>query len=147
MGAGWVMTDGVCEGCGGSFGVGTGDGLVVSSKYRCRWLVMGPCIVEIDRIVIRDVQYKFEVIQWTNEEFQGSSANSDGQTDGQTHINTISPLFLRKHIIGTNLLTKFHADQKINVSSRVLTRKNAPPPPPPPPPSGSHVFQPTCISF
>ncbi|KAH3737537.1 hypothetical protein DPMN_044130 [Dreissena polymorpha] len=26
-------------------------------------LVMGPCIVEIDRIVIRDVQYKFEVIQ------------------------------------------------------------------------------------
>ncbi|KAH3737490.1 hypothetical protein DPMN_044083 [Dreissena polymorpha] len=31
-------------------------------------LVMGPCIVEIDRIVIRDVQYKFEVIQCTNEE-------------------------------------------------------------------------------
>ncbi|KAH3834454.1 hypothetical protein DPMN_107780 [Dreissena polymorpha] len=43
-------------------------------------------------------------------------------------------------IIGTNLLTKFHEDQKINVASRVLTRKNAPPP-------GSHVFQPTGIIF
>ncbi|KAH3873030.1 hypothetical protein DPMN_036255 [Dreissena polymorpha] len=42
--------------------------------------------------------------------------------------------------IGTNLLTKFHEDRKINVASRVLTRKNAPPP-------GSHVFQPTGIIF
>ncbi|KAH3867405.1 hypothetical protein DPMN_030531 [Dreissena polymorpha] len=45
-------------------------------------------------------------------------------------------------IIGTNLLSKFHEDQKIyiyiNVASRVLTRKNAPPP-------GGHVFQPTSI--
>ncbi|KAH3828953.1 hypothetical protein DPMN_130941 [Dreissena polymorpha] len=31
-------------------------------------------------------------------------------------------------IIGTNLLSKFHEDRKINVASRVLTRKNAPPP-------------------
>ncbi|KAH3844689.1 hypothetical protein DPMN_086950, partial [Dreissena polymorpha] len=30
--------------------------------------------------------------------------------------------------IGTNLLTKFPDDRKINVTSRVLTRKNAPPP-------------------
>ncbi|KAH3870846.1 hypothetical protein DPMN_034037 [Dreissena polymorpha] len=37
-------------------------------------LVMGPCIVEIDRIVIRDVQYPFE--------FQGSSANR--RTNRQT---------------------------------------------------------------
>ncbi|KAH3883091.1 hypothetical protein DPMN_007041 [Dreissena polymorpha] len=43
-------------------------------------------------------------------------------------------------IIRTNLLTKFHEDRKINVASRVLTRKNAPPP-------GSHVFQPTSIIF
>ncbi|KAH3877948.1 hypothetical protein DPMN_001828 [Dreissena polymorpha] len=35
-------------------------------------------------------------------------------------------------IIGTNPLTKFHEDRKINVASRVLTRKNAPPP-------GSHM--------
>ncbi|KAH3832714.1 hypothetical protein DPMN_106008 [Dreissena polymorpha] len=40
----------------------------------------------------------------------------------------------RQNIIGTNLLTKFHEDRKINVASRVLTRifyshirKNAPP--------------------
>ncbi|KAH3878693.1 hypothetical protein DPMN_002591 [Dreissena polymorpha] len=32
------------------------------------WLVMGPCIVEIDRIVIRDVHYQFEVNQCRNEE-------------------------------------------------------------------------------
>ncbi|KAH3856753.1 hypothetical protein DPMN_099347 [Dreissena polymorpha] len=43
-------------------------------------------------------------------------------------------------IIGTNLLTKFHEDWKINAASRVLTRKNATPP-------GSHVFQPTGIIF
>ncbi|KAH3783491.1 hypothetical protein DPMN_161429 [Dreissena polymorpha] len=42
------------------------------------------------------------------------------------------------YIIGTNFLTKFHEDRKINVASRVLTRKNAPPP-------GSHVFKPTGI--
>ncbi|KAH3754191.1 hypothetical protein DPMN_188854 [Dreissena polymorpha] len=46
---------------------------------------IGPRIVEIDRIVIRDVQYKCEVIQCTNEEvnFQGSSANSVGGAGGQ----------------------------------------------------------------
>ncbi|KAH3892249.1 hypothetical protein DPMN_016364 [Dreissena polymorpha] len=31
-------------------------------------LVMGPCIVEIDHIVIREVQYQFEVNQCRNEE-------------------------------------------------------------------------------
>ncbi|KAH3832881.1 hypothetical protein DPMN_106177 [Dreissena polymorpha] len=45
-----------------------------------------------------------------------------------------------QNIIGTNLLSKFHEDRKINVASRVITRKNAPPP-------GSHVFQPTGIIF
>ncbi|KAH3797401.1 hypothetical protein DPMN_150981 [Dreissena polymorpha] len=33
-----------------------------------RGLVMGPCIVEIDRIVIREVQYQFEVNRCRNEE-------------------------------------------------------------------------------
>ncbi|KAH3832145.1 hypothetical protein DPMN_105422 [Dreissena polymorpha] len=47
---------------------------------------------------------------------------------------------LIQDIIGTNLLRKFHEDRKINVASRVLTRKNAPPP-------GGHVFQPTSIIF
>ncbi|KAH3883534.1 hypothetical protein DPMN_007493 [Dreissena polymorpha] len=40
----------------------------------------------------------------------------------------------------TNLLSKFHEDQKINVASRVLKRKNAPPP-------GGNVLQPTSIIF
>ncbi|KAH3832063.1 hypothetical protein DPMN_105339 [Dreissena polymorpha] len=35
---------------------------------------------------------------------------------------------LIQDINGTNLLTKFHDDRKINVTSRVLTRKIAPPP-------------------
>ncbi|KAH3726128.1 hypothetical protein DPMN_051984 [Dreissena polymorpha] len=47
---------------------------------------------------------------------------------------------LIQDISGTNLLTKFHEDRKINVASRVLTRKNAQPP-------GGHVFQPTGIIF
>ncbi|KAH3730909.1 hypothetical protein DPMN_056908 [Dreissena polymorpha] len=47
---------------------------------------------------------------------------------------------LPRYIIGTNLLTKFQEDRKINVASRVLTRKNALPP-------VSHVFQPTGIIF
>ncbi|KAH3873857.1 hypothetical protein DPMN_037097 [Dreissena polymorpha] len=42
---------------------------------------------------------------------------------------------LIQDIIGTNLLTKFHKDRKINVTSRA---KNAPPP-------GGHVFTPTSI--
>ncbi|KAH3871073.1 hypothetical protein DPMN_034267 [Dreissena polymorpha] len=46
-------------------------------------LVMGPCIVEIYRIVIRDVQYQLEVNRCRNEEFQGSSAYSVGGESGQ----------------------------------------------------------------
>ncbi|KAH3826100.1 hypothetical protein DPMN_127993 [Dreissena polymorpha] len=47
---------------------------------------------------------------------------------------------LIQDISGTNLLSKFHEDWKINVASRVLTKKNAPP-------SGGHFFQPTGIIF
>ncbi|KAH3693969.1 hypothetical protein DPMN_081408 [Dreissena polymorpha] len=47
---------------------------------------------------------------------------------------------LVQDIIGTHILTKFYEDRKINVTSRVLTRKNAPPP-------GGHVFQQTGIIF
>ncbi|KAH3849305.1 hypothetical protein DPMN_091704 [Dreissena polymorpha] len=43
---------------------------------------------------------------------------------------------LIQDIIGTNLLTKFYDDRKINVTSRVLTRK-----------IWCHVFQPTGIIF
>ncbi|KAH3692825.1 hypothetical protein DPMN_194579 [Dreissena polymorpha] len=43
---------------------------------------------------------------------------------------------LVQHIIGMNLLTKFHKDWTINVASRVLTRKNARPP-------GGHDFKAT----
>ncbi|KAH3782896.1 hypothetical protein DPMN_160819 [Dreissena polymorpha] len=42
-------------------------------------------------------------------------------------LNGLQLTRLCSDIIGTNLLTKFHEDQKINVASRVLTRKNAPP--------------------
>ncbi|KAH3842366.1 hypothetical protein DPMN_115863 [Dreissena polymorpha] len=87
------------------------------------WLVMGPCIVEIylkgnfgwvwsmlagrpriDRIVIREVKYQFEVNRCRNEEvnFQGSSANSvggdsgqDGRTDGGDNHN-IPTLFKKR---------------------------------------------------
>ncbi|KAH3819677.1 hypothetical protein DPMN_121419 [Dreissena polymorpha] len=38
------------------------------ARQRPTRLVMGPCIVEIDRIVIREVQYQFEVNRCRNEE-------------------------------------------------------------------------------
>ncbi|KAH3869142.1 hypothetical protein DPMN_032302 [Dreissena polymorpha] len=41
-------------------------------------------------------------------------------------LNGLPLTRLCSNIIGTNLLTKFHEDRKINVASRVLTRKNAP---------------------
>ncbi|KAH3713650.1 hypothetical protein DPMN_073447 [Dreissena polymorpha] len=47
---------------------------------------------------------------------------------------------LVQDIIGTNLLTMFHDDWTINVSSRELTRKNVSPP-------GGHVFQATVTIF
>ncbi|KAH3755569.1 hypothetical protein DPMN_190267 [Dreissena polymorpha] len=62
-------------------------------------LVMGPCIVEIDRCVIREVQNQLKVNRCRNKEvtlhcrtyaysfhvfnFQGSSANSVGGDSGQ----------------------------------------------------------------
>ncbi|KAH3830509.1 hypothetical protein DPMN_103753 [Dreissena polymorpha] len=75
------------------------------ARQRPTRMVMGPCIVEIDCVVIRDVQYKIEVIQCRNEEvhFQGSSANSvreaggqDGRTDGHHHI---IPTFSPKNVV------------------------------------------------
>ncbi|KAH3712206.1 hypothetical protein DPMN_071889 [Dreissena polymorpha] len=69
--------------------------------------------------------------------------NKCGRTDdGQrpvtkSHLsNQYGGHLSKQDIIGTNLLTKFHKDRKINVASR----ENAPP-------LGSHVFQPTGISF
>ncbi|KAH3799471.1 hypothetical protein DPMN_153079, partial [Dreissena polymorpha] len=47
---------------------------------------------------------------------------------GHVFKATKTIFLLIQHIIGTNLLTMFHKDRKINVASRVLTRKNAPPP-------------------
>ncbi|KAH3871933.1 hypothetical protein DPMN_035148 [Dreissena polymorpha] len=41
----------------------------------------------------------------------------------QAKVTIFKPI---QDIIGTNLLTKCHEDQKINEASRVLTRKNAP---------------------
>ncbi|KAH3883148.1 hypothetical protein DPMN_007098 [Dreissena polymorpha] len=67
--------------------------IIVKGNFGCVWpMWSGP--PRIDRMVIREVQYQYEVNQCRNEEvnFQGSSANSmDGR---KTEINTISPLFL-----------------------------------------------------
>ncbi|KAH3786916.1 hypothetical protein DPMN_165034 [Dreissena polymorpha] len=81
------------------------EDIILKCNFGWAW-PMWPGRPRIDRIVIREAQYQFEVNRCRNEEvnFQGSSANSvggaggqDGRTeDGQTHITTISPLFLRK---------------------------------------------------
>ncbi|KAH3862466.1 hypothetical protein DPMN_025433 [Dreissena polymorpha] len=124
-------------------------------------LVMGPCIAEIDHIVIREVQYQFEVNRCRNEEiivkgnfgwawtiwpgrpridlsvireaqyqfkvnrcrneevnFQGSSANSVGGA--------------ARYIIRTNVLTKFHEEVLMRISS---------------PPPGGHIFHQTGITL
>ncbi|KAH3871632.1 hypothetical protein DPMN_034839 [Dreissena polymorpha] len=63
--------------------------VIVKGNFGWAWF-------ELDRIVIRDIQYQFEVNGCRNEEvnFQGSSAYSDGRTDGRTaEITTISPRF------------------------------------------------------
>ncbi|KAH3779302.1 hypothetical protein DPMN_157103 [Dreissena polymorpha] len=53
-------------------------------RQRQTRLVTGPCIVEIDWIVIRDVQYQFEVNRCSNEEIKiPNSANSVGGDSGQ----------------------------------------------------------------
>ncbi|KAH3729893.1 hypothetical protein DPMN_055871 [Dreissena polymorpha] len=108
------------------------DEIIMKGNFGWAWSMwawpMGRA--EIDRIVIREVQYQFEVNRCRNEEiivkgnfgwavgnramhkaqyqfevnrcrneevnFQGSTGGQDGQTDGQAHITTISPLFLRK---------------------------------------------------
>ncbi|KAH3807943.1 hypothetical protein DPMN_136291 [Dreissena polymorpha] len=120
-------------------------------------LVLGPCIV--DRIVIREVQYQLEVNRCRNEEiivkgnFGWAWPMWEGhpridrivirETDrhrAQTSVRICTIFDLIQDIIGTNLRTKFHDDQTINVASRVLTRKNAEP-------TGSHVFQPISIMF
>ncbi|KAH3749103.1 hypothetical protein DPMN_183594 [Dreissena polymorpha] len=87
---------------------GPRGGEEVMLKQNCGWAwSMWAGRPRIDRIVIRDVQYQFEVNRCRNEEvnLQGSSAYSrggdsgqygrtDGPTDGQTaEITTISPLF------------------------------------------------------
>ncbi|KAH3836610.1 hypothetical protein DPMN_109981 [Dreissena polymorpha] len=81
------------------------------------------------------------------------------------HLKLVAIFEEDQNIIGTNILTKFHEDRKVNVASRVLTRfyyshirKNAPPPGSlfhedrtlnvkNAPPLGSHVFQANIIIF
>ncbi|KAH3800303.1 hypothetical protein DPMN_153936 [Dreissena polymorpha] len=101
-------------------------------------LVIGPCIVEIDGIVIRDVKY-----QLSNKINVASRVltRKNALPPGSHVFQPTSIIFeLVQDIIGMNLLTKFKEDRTVNVASRVLTRKNALPP-------GSHVFQPTSIIF
>ncbi|KAH3834084.1 hypothetical protein DPMN_107402 [Dreissena polymorpha] len=86
----------------------------------------------------------------TGQDFEGDGGTKYAQRAGETVLGFgLTALWPAKrarsgkkaqNIIGTNLLTKYDEDRKINVASRVYTRKNAPPP-------GSHVFQPTGIIF
>ncbi|KAH3828302.1 hypothetical protein DPMN_130255 [Dreissena polymorpha] len=81
------------------------------ARQRPTRLVMGPCIVEIYRIVMRNDQYQFKVSRCRNEEphinpltidpgFQGFSANSEGGNSGQdgrtAEKGNIIPIFSPK---------------------------------------------------
>ncbi|KAH3810279.1 hypothetical protein DPMN_138669 [Dreissena polymorpha] len=100
-------------------------------------LVMRPCIVEIDRIVIRYVQYQLEVNRCINEEVNEeivarTDRRTDRRTDGGDNHNIHTLFKKRQDIIRTNVLTKFHEE--------MLTRINSQTP-------GGHVFQQTGTIF
>ncbi|KAH3771154.1 hypothetical protein DPMN_172456, partial [Dreissena polymorpha] len=109
--------------------------IIVKDNFGWVWSMKAGC-PRIDRIVIREGsdqnskkvfprplkrplpgRLNFEI------RFQGSMARTDRQTDGLTDggDNHNIPTLFKQHIIRTNLLTKFHDDRKINVTSRVLT--------------------------
>ncbi|KAH3896948.1 hypothetical protein DPMN_021132 [Dreissena polymorpha] len=69
--------------------------IIVIGNFWWAW-PMWPGRPRIYRIVIKEAQYQFEVNRCRNEEVFEQVARMDRQTDGQTHIITISPLFLRK---------------------------------------------------
>ncbi|KAH3876277.1 hypothetical protein DPMN_000116 [Dreissena polymorpha] len=120
-------------------------------------LVMGPCIVEIERIVIRD----FAQLRETNalSKFHENWAKNVTSTvftyknappTGGHVFSPIPTIFkLVRDINKTNVLTNFHDDWAKIGTSRVFTRenchyihieKNAPP-------TGGHVFSPIWTIF
>ncbi|KAH3852040.1 hypothetical protein DPMN_094533 [Dreissena polymorpha] len=91
---------------------------------------------------------------WTKKSIYSHIRKNAPPPGGHVFKATKTIFELIQDIIGTNLLTKFHDDRKINVTSRVLTRKNAPPLWWPyilgmknAPPLGSHVFQANVTIF
>ncbi|KAH3801845.1 hypothetical protein DPMN_155507 [Dreissena polymorpha] len=72
---------------------------------------------------------EFHRIPWISIDFHGKEKYP--APDGHVFKATKTIIELIQDIIGTNLLTKFHDDQKINLTSRVLT--------------SGHVFQPPGI--
>ncbi|KAH3805211.1 hypothetical protein DPMN_133508 [Dreissena polymorpha] len=74
---------------------------------------------------------------WTINEASREKCTASG---GHVFKATKTIFELIQDINGTNLLTKFHDNRQINVTYRVLTRKNAPP-------LGSHVFQANVTIF
>ncbi|KAH3841673.1 hypothetical protein DPMN_115146 [Dreissena polymorpha] len=69
--------------------------IIVKGNFGWAW-PMWAGRPRIDRIVIREAQYQFEVNRCRNEEVNCQCSSAIRRTDGQTHITTISPLFLRK---------------------------------------------------
>ncbi|KAH3705422.1 hypothetical protein DPMN_080493 [Dreissena polymorpha] len=72
-------------------------------------LVMGPCIVEIDRIVIRDVQYQFEVNRCRNEEVYVKLVKISDPASPQPPLATIS-----SYTSSTRTLKRTHMFQGSN---------------------------------
>ncbi|KAH3844186.1 hypothetical protein DPMN_086441 [Dreissena polymorpha] len=104
--------------------------IIVKGNFGWAW-PMWEGHPRIDRIVIRETD-RHRAQTMTNDSALACLSFKS------VRICTIFDLI--QDIIGTNLRTRFHDDQTINVASRVLTRKNAEP-------TGSHVFQPISIMF
>ncbi|KAH3860426.1 hypothetical protein DPMN_023326 [Dreissena polymorpha] len=90
-------------------------------------LVMGPCIFEIDRIAIREVQYQFEDNRCRNEEIilpcvVGEDSGQDGRTEYHNNHNipTFSPKKMTRN--GAAEAARFVRGPCIVVIDRIVIR-------------------------
>ncbi|KAH3842992.1 hypothetical protein DPMN_116498 [Dreissena polymorpha] len=112
--------------------------IIVKGNFGWAW-PMWEGHPRIDRIVIRETdRHRAQTFEDSRSKHTKMTNDSALACLSLKSVRICTIFDLIQDIIGTNLRTKFHDDQTINVASRVLTRTNAEP-------TGSHVFQPISI--
>ncbi|KAH3738366.1 hypothetical protein DPMN_045000 [Dreissena polymorpha] len=99
---------------------------VFQAKVTIFKLIQG--IIEMNLLTKFHEDRKINVVSRVLTRFYYSHIRNNAPPLGSHVFQAKVTIFeLIQDIIGTNLLSKFHEDRKINVASRMLTRKNAPP--------------------